>query len=286
VGRVAGAAIEMAVLDCELRVAGESLRSRLHLAPGGVRAGAMVDIPEDRQVPTLLDAVALCASAGYRRIRVKIEPGWDSLPLRAVREQFPELDLQADANGAYQWGATGEAGATALVELDPLGLLCIEQPLPPADLPSHASLAELLDTPVCLDESLTSPRRLREALRYGACEVACLKPARLGGIFATGQAHDLCAGEGVPAFVGGFFETGLARAANAALAGLPGFTLPGDLSNPAGYLAEDPCGYEGPFDGVVEPPAGPGVGRLPDPDVLRRRTVAVRWIPAPPRRAR
>jgi O-succinylbenzoate synthase len=282
VSRMAAAAVEMAVLDAELRAAGISLAERFGVVGRSVSAGAVVGIPTDREQGTLLAAVAEQVVRGFQRVRLKIEPGWDIEPVRAVRREHPTLNLQVDANGAYRLGADGEQDARRLAALDPFGLACIEQPLAPADLPSHAALAELLDTPVCLDESLVTLRRLVDALRYGACEVACLKPARLGGLFVARRAHDACVAAGVPAFVGGFFETGLARSANAALAALPGFTLAGDLSDPADYLLESPFGYDGPQGGQVRPPEAAGVGPSPDPEMLATRTDAVEWFPYGP----
>lgn len=276
-GRMVAAAMEMAVLDAELRAAGVSLASRLGTAGTAVPAGALLGVPADRDPAALGAAAAELVGQGFRRLRIKIEPGWDVAPVRAVRDAVGGHPLQADANGSYRWDAPAgdRADARRLAELDPFGLDCVEQPLPPADLAALASLAERLATPVGLDESLTSLRRVVDALRYGACEVACLKPARLGGILATRQAQDACLSAGVPAFVGGFFDTGLARAAHVALAGLPGFTLAGDLSDPSGYLEVDPCGFRPPVDGIVVPPEDPGVGHAPDPLVLVERTGAV-----------
>ena len=246
-----------------------------------MEVGALAGIPADRHIDTLIAAVGLAAEAGSRRVRVKIAPGWDVEPLRALRRRFPDLALQADANGAYRFG--GETGpvereddARRLAALDELALTCLEQPLPAPDLAAHVELRALIGTPIALDESLSSPRHVDQALRYGACEVACLKPARLGGLLAARRAHDLCVAAGVAAFVGGLFETGLARGANAALAGLPGFTLPGDLSAPASYLSVDPFGYPAVVDGLVELRTEPGVGPPPDPEVLAACTVSTR----------
>ena len=277
VGRMAAAAMEMAVLDAELRVTGASLASRLGTTGAAVPTGALLGIPADRDPGLLAAAAAELAARGFARLRIKIEPGWDVAPVQAVRDAVGRLPLQADANGAYRMdvAADDRANARRLADLDPFALDCVEQPLPPGDLAALASLAERLATPVGLDESLTSLRQVVDAMRYGACEVACLKPARLGGILATRQAQEACRSAGVPAFVGGFFDTGLARAAHVALAGLAGFTLAGDLSDPSDYLDVDPCGYRPPVGGVAVPPEDPGVGPAPDPAVLAERTGAV-----------
>ena len=285
VAHFVAATLEMAVLDAELRASGEPLWARLGVeeavATAGVPVGHLVGIPEDRSVDALVARVdVLVRSASTARVRVKIEPGWDTEPLRALRDAFPSLALQADANGSYRWEVAGAGGgrdgggrdgglddARRLAELDGLGLSCIEQPLPPADLAALAQLAARLDTPVALDESLTSLGRVRDALRYGACGVACLKPARLGGLLRAKTAVNACRESGAGAFVGGFFESGFARAANAALAGLAGFTLPGDLSDPAEYLAdpERVAVYPGLDGALVRPFGGPGVAPPPSP---------------------
>ena len=178
--------------------------------------GAVVGIPADRDLD---DAAGRgrppCVAAGAARVRLKIEPGWELAPVRAVRADHPGLVLQVDANGSYRGSDEDVAVLSRLADFD---VLCVEQPLPPADLVAHAQLARVLPVPICLDESLSTPRRVRDALRNGACAMACLKPARLGGARATWAAHAACAEAGVPAFVGGFFEAGLGRASNLALA--------------------------------------------------------------------
>jgi O-succinylbenzoate synthase len=278
--RMASAALEMALLDFELRASGRSLADFLGTGRA-VEAGAVVGIPTDRELATLLRDVEDKVNRGYGRLRLKIQPDWDLEPARAVRVAHPELRLQVDANGSY--GALGSRTLIVnhLTALDEFGLDCIEQPLAPDDLVSHAWLAEELATPICLDESLGSLSQLEEAISVGACQVACLKPSRLGGLQAARRAVDLCRSAGVGAFVGGFFETGLGRSANAALAGLDGFTLAGDLSNPSEYLVRDPFGYPDVIEGEVRPPAGTGVAPLPDPEILDSLTTDVRWFPAP-----
>ncbi len=279
--RMAAAALEMAVLDAELRATGQSLADRLGVPPDalavGVTSGAVAGIPTDRAVGSLVDDVGRLVGAGFERVRLKIEPGWDVAPVAAVRRAFPTLAVQVDANGAYRLATGVAAGSTdanpandarQLVALDELDVACIEQPLPPADLPALAELAGQLATPVALDESLTSVRRVTDAIRYGACEVACLKPARLGGLLAARRAAEACRAAGVPAFVGGFFETGLGRTANAVLAALPAFTLPGDLSDPAGYLVDNPVPYLPTAGGRITLPTVPGVGARPEPAAL------------------
>lgn len=261
------ATMEMAVLDAELRAAGEPLWRRLGAGDDAARLGApvgrLVGIPAERSIDALVAAVGDAAPRSAR-VRVKIEPGWDIEPVRALRAAFPVLDLQVDANGSYRLGGEGLDDAARLGRLDEYGLACVEQPLPPRDLTALAELARRLETPVALDESLTSLGRLRDALRYGACEVACIKPARLGGILRGRAAAERCLAAGVDAFVGGFFETGLARTANAALALHRGFTLPGDLSGPCEYLEAGAPDDPGSGGGARALPfGGAGVGAVP-----------------------
>ena len=217
----------------------------------------------------LLDQVGGYLDQGYRRIKLKIEPGWDTEPARAVRERIGDgLALQVDANMAYTLG-----DAARLRELDAIGLLLIEQPLAADDLLGHADLARSLATPVCLDESITSPRLAAAALRLGACSVVNIKAARVGGYLAARAIADLCAATGVPVWCGGLPETGIGRAANLALAACPNFTLPGDISATGRYFAED---ITAPFvlaDGQLPVPAGPGTGVEILPDVLARLTI-------------
>ncbi|HVX21225.1 MAG TPA: enolase C-terminal domain-like protein [Acidimicrobiales bacterium] len=269
--RMAAAVVEMAVLDLELQAAGRSLADHLGVPDqvraggpgGGVPAGAVVGIPDDGRLRTLVAAVGRQVDRGYGRVRVKIRPGWDVAPLAALRDAFPDLVLQADANAAYRVDDAGR-----LAELDDLGIGCLEQPLAAADLAGHADLAGRLATPIGLDESLTTVRAVADAIRYGACRVACLKPARLGGLLAARRAQDRCRQAGVSAFVGGLFETGLGRTANAVLSGLPGLDLPGDLSDPSDYLVDNPAPYPRPVGGRVPLPAVPGVGSRPDRHAL------------------
>jgi o-succinylbenzoate synthase len=280
VDRRLGAVFEMAVADAELRRAGRSLAANLEVEPGyeTLPVGVAVGIPADRDLGTLRAQVTEAVSGGAARLRLKIAPGWDAEPVGVVRTDHPDLVLQVDANGSYRVGDAGELGWLA-----DYGVLCMEQPLPPADLVALAEFARLLPVPVCLDESLSSPRRVRDALRHHACGMACLKPGRLGGVRAARLAHEACAEAGVPVFVGGFFEAGLGRTANLALAArlaqdTPG--LVGDLGDPATYLEVDPCGYPEVRDGWVRVPEQPGVGPGPDGAALSRLGARRRWFPA------
>lgn len=252
--RMAKAALEMAVLDAELRAAGASLAGRLGAVRTSVEAGVTVGMA--RSVPELLDAVAEAVAEGYRRVKLKIAPGSDVAPVAAVRERFGgDLVIQADANSAYR-----VSDADHLAGLDPFALAMIEQPLGADDLVGSAELARRIRTPVCLDESITSADAAAAALALGAASVVSVKPGRVGGYLEAVRVHDVCRMAGVAVWCGGMFETGLARSANLALAALPGFDLPGDLCPPSRYLAGDIVAPLVAGGGRLEVPRGAGVG--------------------------
>jgi O-succinylbenzoate synthase len=270
---MAKAALEAAVLDAELRAAGLSFGAYLGAVSDRVPAGVSVGIHPS--IPALLDAVDSYLAEGYLRIKLKIEPGWDVEPVRAVRERFgDDVLLQVDANTAYRL-----ADARHLARLDEFGLLLVEQPLPEDDVRGHAELARHLRTPVCLDESITSARAAADAIAVGACSIVNIKAGRVGGYLEARRVHDVCAANGVPVWCGGMLETGIGRAANVALAALPGFVLPGDTSASRRYYSED---LTEPFEldaGHLPVPTGPGVGREPLPAALAEFTTAVEEVP-------
>lgn len=278
VERWAWSAVEMAWWDLRCRSLDRSLAEDWGPGlPEAVAVGAMVGVPDDRRIDTVLRQADEAVAAGYRRLRVKVAPGWDVEPLEALRRRHPSLPLQADCNTAYSWSADGESDARSLQRLDALELTCLEQPLAAHDLEGHARLADWLATPICLDESLWSVERLDRAVELGACRVACLKPPRLGGLAAGRQALARCRVAGIRAFVGGYFETGLARAAHATLGGLPGCELPGDLCPPGSYLP-DPCGYPSIDQGMVLLHQQPGVGRRPSAERLSTDGTERQWL--------
>jgi o-succinylbenzoate synthase len=267
---MAKGALELALLDAELREHGMPLASYLGAVRDEVPAGVSVGIAGS--IPELLDTVDGYLADGYPRIKLKIEPGWDVEPVRAVRERFGDVLLQVDANAAYTL-----ADAPRLARLDPFDLLLIEQPLPEDDVRGHAELAGRLRTPICLDESITSARAAADAIALRACAIVNVKAGRVGGFLEARRVHDVCAANGVPVWCGGMLETGVGRAANLALAALPGFTLPGDTSASARYwhreLITEPFVLEPP--GVVRVPSGPGLGVTVDPGFLEEITVSV-----------
>jgi O-succinylbenzoate synthase len=258
---MAKSAIEMAILDAELRAQGESFASYFGAVRAAVDAGVSVGI--HRSIPELLETVGDYLEQGYRRIKLKIKPGWDVEPVRAVRERFGKVPLQVDANTAYSL-----SDASHLALLDPYDLLLIEQPLPEEQVLAHAALAKSVRTPICLDESITSVQAAADAIELGACRIINIKPGRVGGYLEARRIHDLCAERGVPVWMGGMLETGIGRAGNVAMAAMPNFTLPGDTSASDRYYSRD---ITAPFvlhDGRLDVPAGPGLGVEVDVEFL------------------
>lgn len=263
---MAKAAVSTALLDVWLQLRDESLAHYLGASRSEVECGVSVGIPSD--IGALLDEVRMYVEAGYRRIKLKIEPGWDLEPVAAVREAFPRIPLQVDANQAYT-----RDHARHLARLDEFGLLLIEQPLPEDDLWGHRLIADAMHTPVCLDESILSVASAESAIEFGCTEIINIKPGRVGGYVTAREIHDLCQERAVPVWCGGMLETGVGRAANLALAALPNFTLPGDTSASDRYYRVD---ITAPFvldNGCLPVPTGPGIGVAPIPDELERNRV-------------
>lgn len=260
--RMAKAALETAVLDAQLRAQGISFAEHLGVTRTSVPSGVSVGIHDS--VAATLDAVAGYLDQGYVRIKLKIRPGWDIEPVAAVRDRFgADIPLQVDANAAYTLADTA-----ALRRLDAFGLLLVEQPLGEEDLRQHAELARRISTPVCLDESVVSAAAAADAIALRACSVINIKPGRVGGYLEAWRIHDLARAHGVAVWCGGMLETGIGRAANAALAGLPGFTLPGDISGSDRFYATDLTEPVFMRDGRVEVPRTAGISRAPIPERL------------------
>lgn len=251
---MAKATVEAAAWDLFARAQKKPLFQVL----GGVRehvpAGVSVGIHPD--IPSLLASVESFLSDGYQRVKLKIKPGWDVEPVRAVRERFPDALLSVDANAAYRL-----EDAPVLKELDRYGLLMIEQPLGFTDLLEHARLSQSLATPICLDESIDSAHRAWEALELGACRIINVKQGRVGGVTEALAIHRLALERRVPLWCGGMLETGIGRALNVHLATLPGFSLPNDISATKRYFREDIA--DPPFEiqnGYIPVPTRPGLG--------------------------
>jgi O-succinylbenzoate synthase len=266
--RMACSGFEFAAWDLFGQLENRSLGVML----GGTRQRVDVGVSVGVQpsIDALLRVVGGYVDAGYRRVKLKIKPGWDLEPTRAVRDTWPDLRLQVDANSIY----TMEQ-AEQLARLDGFDLLLIEQPLAHDDIVDHAKLQRRLRTPICLDESIVSPDHARWALELGACGVINIKPSRVGGLTPSKQIHDMCAEAGIPVWCGGMLETGIGRAANVALASLPNFTLPGDISASDRYFARDVV--RNPFalnaDSTLTVPTTPGSGALVDEEFLASVTL-------------
>jgi len=273
--RMAKAAVESAVLDAWLRTQDLPLSRWL----GGVRdrvpCGVSVGIAATPEA--MLEEIGGYLAKGYRRVKLKIEPGRDVEVVRRVREALPDTPLSVDANAAYSL-----ADAPVFEALDELGLVMIEQPLGHEDLADHARLQARLRTPLCLDESIRSAADARSAIELSACRIINIKPGRVGGPLEARRVHDAARAAGIPVWIGGMLETGVGRAQNLALASLPGVTMPGDTSASDRYFLQD---LTEPFvldpDGTMAVPTGPGLGVEPLEERLRAVTVRAHTVAGP-----
>jgi O-succinylbenzoate synthase len=267
--RMACGGLEVAVWDLEARMRGVPLWKHIG---GGAReeipCGVSIGIQDS--VPQLLEKIERELAAGYQRIKMKIKPGWDVDVVREVRRQFPSIKLMADANSAYTL-----SDANHLKQLDEFYLMMIEQPLAHDDIIDHAALQGRLETPVCLDECIRTAHQAEQAIRMGACKIINIKLGRVGGFAEAKAVHDVCQQHGVPVWCGGMLEAGIGRAHNIALASLPNFVLPGDVSASKRYWSRDiitPPVETTPL-GTIELRAQPGFGYDLDSEFLRQITV-------------
>ena len=264
-GQMAKASLETAILDAQLRDQKTSLATYLGATKSKVECGVSVGIANNLEA--LAEEVKSYVDAGYRRIKLKIEPGWDIEAVKHIRNLYSEIPLQVDANQAYS-----RDDGKHLAKLDEFNLLLIEQPLDEHDILGHALLAKEVKTPICLDESIISLQSAQDALALKATTIINIKPGRVGGYIESVKIHDLCLKNKIPVWCGGMLETGIGRAANLALAALPGFTLPGDTSASARYFKQD---ITTPFvmeDGYLNVPQSAGIGVEPDMDFLEQIT--------------
>jgi O-succinylbenzoate synthase len=264
---MAKAGLELALWDLKAKTAGVPLRQLY----GGPRNRIEVGVSQgiENSVADLLRRIEEFLAEGYTRIKIKIKPGWDIEVAREVRRRFPEVRLQADANGAYTPEDKG-----LLKSLDDLGLLMLEQPFPPYDLWDHSRLQREMRTPLCLDESIISEITARQAIEMGSCRIINIKVGRVGGMVEARRIHDRSEGAGVPVWCGGMLESGIGRAHNLHIASLSDFKLPSDLSASRRYYKEDlidpPIELEP--DGAIRVPDAPGIGVNPVEDRIRRAT--------------
>jgi O-succinylbenzoate synthase len=267
---MAKAAVEMAAWELAARAEGVSLSRKL----GGIRERIKVGISLGIQASpeALIEKARAALERGYRKVKIKIKPGADVEYVRAAREALgPEAPLMADANNAYRLDDT-----SGLEALDELGLMMIEQPLAWDDLLRHAELQRRLRTPVCLDESITSVDRAADMIHLNSGRIVNVKAGRVGGFVQSKAIHDLCEAHGIPVWCGGMLESGIGRGHNVALASLPNFTLPGDVSPSERYWERDIVIPEWTMDreGWVDVPVDqPGMGVRPDLDRIENLTV-------------
>jgi len=262
---LAKAGVEMALWDLFGKREGKSLREMFGGMREHVEVGVSIGIQESALA--LVRTVESYVEKGYRRVKIKIKPGREVEETSAVRRAYPDLRLQVDANSAY----TLET-ARALRPLDDLNLLLIEQPLFEDDIWDHRKLQAEFKTPICLDESIVSPRHARYALEMDACKIINIKPARVGGLSQGLMIHDYCRVRNVPVWCGGMLETGVGRASNLAIASLRGFILPGDISASDRYYQRDITNERFVLneDSTIDVPNGPGLGVTIDEDALKQ----------------
>ena len=263
--RMAKAALEMACWELQARLEERPLTELL----GGVqrRVPTGISLGIQGSPAELADKVRAALDRGYRKVKMKIRPGADVEFLEPLRDALgPDAPLAVDANAAY-----GPEDAERLERVDRLALMMIEQPLDGEDLLRHARLQERLETPLCLDESITSPERAEDMRDLTAGRIVNVKPGRVGGFSQAIAVHDVCRAAEIPVWCGGMLESGIGRAHNVALASLPGFVLPGDLSPSDRYWARDVVEPEWTMDGggMVRVPFGrPGPGVEVPPERL------------------
>jgi O-succinylbenzoate synthase len=268
--QMAKAGVEMGMWGLAATIAEEPLGRFI----GGTREEVAVGISLGIQATpdALVEKARRALAEGYRKIKIKIEPGHDVEWVRAVRTALGAgAHLMADANNAYSLD-----DADRLAGFDELDLVMIEQPLAWDDLVRHAELQKRLKTPICLDESITSLERAQDMVTLGSGRIINIKPGRVGGFTSAIAIHDFCQERGVPVWCGGMFESGVGRAYNVALASLPNFTIPGDISPSARYWAADIVSPEWVMhDGMMRVPASSaGIGVIVDEK--RVKSLAVR----------
>ncbi|HWG57824.1 MAG TPA: o-succinylbenzoate synthase [Candidatus Acidoferrales bacterium] len=265
---MAKAAAETAIWDAEAKQRGVPLAKLLGGARDEIPAGVSIGIQPS--IPDLIAKVQQGLAAGYQRIKIKIKPGWDIEPVRALRERFPGIRLMADANSAYRL-----EDARLLKQLDPFYLIMIEQPLGYDDIYSHIALQRQIETPICLDECIHDIEHARAAIDSGACRIINMKLGRVGGHTVARRIHDLCVASKIPVWCGGMLESGIGRAQNIAMSSLQNFSLPGDVSASRRYWQEDVIEPEVEVSrqGMIRVPSGPGIGFLPRIERIESLTV-------------
>lgn len=259
--------VEAAIWDAEAKQKNMPLAKLLGGTSEEIQCGVSIGIQPS--VDALLAKVERELAAGYQRIKIKIKPGRDVEPARALRDRFPRIRLMVDANSAYSL-----ADAPLLKELDAFYLIMIEQPLGWDDIYAHAALQRQLETPICLDECIHDLEHGRAAIETGACSIINIKLGRIGGHTAARRLHDLCQSKSVPVWCGGMLESGIGRAHNIAMSSLPNFSLPGDVSASRRYWDQDIIEPEVEVSrqGTIRVPSAPGIGYTPRLDRIESLT--------------
>ena len=265
---LAKAGVEMALWDLYGKRDGKSLKEMFGGARDKVEVGVSIGIQDSAS--SLVRTAEGFVRQGYNRLKIKIKPGRDVADTTAVRAALPNIRLQVDANSAYSLETSD-----TLRPLDELDLLLIEQPLFEDDIWDHRKLQAQFKTPICLDESVVSPRHARYAIEMDACRIINIKPGRVGGLSQGIEVHDICRAHGMPVWCGGMLETGVGRASNLAIASLPGFTLPGDVSASNRYFPRDITHERFTLnsDSTIDVPTGPGLGVTVDEEALEQFTL-------------
>jgi O-succinylbenzoate synthase len=252
---MAKAGLEAALWDAFAKSKKVSLSKLLGGTRKKIDVGVSIGIQNSEA--RLIKKVSGYLDEGYKRIKIKISPGNDIQFVKALRKEFPEILLQVDANSAYEL-----KHLNIFKEMDDYILLLIEQPLGYEDIYDHSKLQHELKTPICLDESIHSLDDTRAAIELDSCRVINIKPGRVGGFTESKLIHDYCASKNIPVWHGGMLESGIGRAGNVALASLPNFTLPGDISASKRYYKEDIVEpeFKVNLDGTMDVPTKPGIG--------------------------
>ena len=264
---MAKSTIEGAVWDIYAQQTNQSLAQALGGTKDQIDVGISIGI--QNSVEELIEVVRGYVEEGYKRIKVKIKPGWDVDVMRRLREAFPNVAIMADANSAYRL-----EDVELLKQLDAFDLTMIEQPLASDDIIDHATLQKQLSTPICLDESIHSLEDARKAVELGSTKVINIKIGRVGGLTEAKKIHDYCMEKGIPVWCGGMLEAGIGRAHNVALTTLPNFILPGDTAGSSRYWEKDIITPEVTVDhGVIHVPQQAGIGYAIDQEAVERYTV-------------
>jgi O-succinylbenzoate synthase len=273
--RMAKAAMENALWDAEATQKQQPLWKLLGGTRREIACGVSIGIQDS--IEQLLDKIAIEVAAGYRRIKVKVKPGWDVSVLERIRSRWPDILLSCDANSAYRLDQVEH-----LRKFDQFNLLMIEQPLWNDDIYFHGRLQKQLNTKICLDESIRNARDAEAALDLGACGIINIKVGRVGGFTEAKSIHDVCQSRGIPVWCGGMLESGVGRMHNVALSTLPNFRLPGDVSASKRYWKEDIIDPEVEVspEGMIAVRDEPGTGYNVREDLIEKLTVRKKTIRA------